>query len=131
MAPHSSTFAWKIPWTEEPDKLQSTGLHRVRHNWCYLAHRWSLNISFSSEISYISKSLYFILQWNCKVYGYRGQCFACKRNLVQIFYVLGMWYINFESELYNQTTAIYRKKLPEISSPTKMRVLEICLFQDR
>ena len=26
MAPHSSTFAWKIPWTEEPDRLQSMGL---------------------------------------------------------------------------------------------------------
>ena len=25
MAPHSSTFAWKIPWTEEPGRLQSTG----------------------------------------------------------------------------------------------------------
>ena len=25
MAPHSSTFAWKIPWTEEPDRLQSVG----------------------------------------------------------------------------------------------------------
>ena len=26
MAPHSSTFAWKIPWTEEPGGLQSMGL---------------------------------------------------------------------------------------------------------
>ena len=26
MAPHSSTFAWKIPWTEEPSRLQSMGL---------------------------------------------------------------------------------------------------------
>ena len=25
MAPHSSTFAWKIPWTEEPGRLQSMG----------------------------------------------------------------------------------------------------------
>ena len=25
MAPHSSTFAWKIPWAEEPDRLQSMG----------------------------------------------------------------------------------------------------------
>ena len=25
MAPHSSTFAWKIPWMEEPDRLQSRG----------------------------------------------------------------------------------------------------------
>ena len=33
MAPHSSTLAWKIPWTEEPGKLQSMGSPRVRHNW--------------------------------------------------------------------------------------------------
>ena len=31
MATHSSTFAWKIPWTEEPDMLQSMGLQRVGH----------------------------------------------------------------------------------------------------
>ena len=31
MAPHSSTLAWKIPWTEEPGKLQSMGSQRVRH----------------------------------------------------------------------------------------------------
>ena len=33
MAPHSSPLAWKIPWTEEPGRLQSRGLRRVRHNW--------------------------------------------------------------------------------------------------
>ena len=33
MAPHSSTFAWKIPWTKEPGRLQSMGLLRVGHNW--------------------------------------------------------------------------------------------------
>ena len=32
MAPHSSTLAWKIPWMEEPGRLQSTGLRRVRHD---------------------------------------------------------------------------------------------------
>ena len=31
-APHSSTLAWKIPWTEEPDRLQSMGSQRVRHD---------------------------------------------------------------------------------------------------
>ena len=31
MATHSSILAWRIPWTEEPDGLQSMGLHRVRH----------------------------------------------------------------------------------------------------
>ena len=32
MAIHSSTLAWKIPWTEEPDRLQSMGLQRVGHD---------------------------------------------------------------------------------------------------
>ena len=32
MAPHSSTLAWKIPWTEEPGRLQSMGSQRVRHD---------------------------------------------------------------------------------------------------
>ena len=33
MAPHSSTLAWKIPWMEEPGRLQSMGSLRVRHDW--------------------------------------------------------------------------------------------------
>jgi len=33
MATHSSTLAWKIPWTEEPGRIQSMGLQRVIHNW--------------------------------------------------------------------------------------------------
>ena len=33
MAPHSSTLAWKIPWTEEPGGLQFKGSLRVRHDW--------------------------------------------------------------------------------------------------
>ena len=33
MAIHSSTLAWKIPWTEESGRLQSTGSQRVGHDW--------------------------------------------------------------------------------------------------
>ena len=33
MATHSNILAWKIPWTEEPGRLQSMGSQRVRHNW--------------------------------------------------------------------------------------------------
>ena len=36
MAPHSSTLAWKIPWTEESGGLQSMGSLRVGHNWMTL-----------------------------------------------------------------------------------------------
>ena len=38
MAPHSSTFAWKIPWKEEPGRLQSMGSLRVRHDWATSFH---------------------------------------------------------------------------------------------
>ena len=33
MSTHSSILAWRIPWREEPDRLQSTGSQRVGHNW--------------------------------------------------------------------------------------------------
>ena len=35
MATHSSILAWRIPWTEKPGGLQSTGLQRVRHDWAH------------------------------------------------------------------------------------------------
>ena len=38
MAIHSGTLAWKIPWTEEPDRLQSMGSQRVGHDWATLLH---------------------------------------------------------------------------------------------
>ena len=40
MAIHSSTLAWRIPWTEEPGGLQSVGLLRVGHN----------GVTFTSEV---------------------------------------------------------------------------------
>ena len=43
MAPHSSTFAWRIPWMEEPGGLQSMGSLRVGHDWAT-----SLSLSLSN-----------------------------------------------------------------------------------
>ena len=43
MATHSSTLAWKIPWTEERGRLQSMGSQRVRQDWATslsLLHCW-------------------------------------------------------------------------------------------
>ena len=37
MAIHFSILAWRIPWTEEPEGLQSLGWQRVEHDWSYLA----------------------------------------------------------------------------------------------
>ena len=43
MATHSGILAWRIPWTKDPGRLQSTGSKRVRHDWAT-----SLSLSFSS-----------------------------------------------------------------------------------
>ena len=44
MATHSSILAWRIPWTEEPSRLQSKGSQRVGHDWVMLLYlKWIIN----------------------------------------------------------------------------------------
>ena len=40
MVTHCSILAWKMPWTEEPGRLQSRGLQRIRHDRSDLAHTY-------------------------------------------------------------------------------------------
>ena len=40
MASHSSTLAWKIPWTEEPGRLQFMGSLRVGYNFTFTFIHW-------------------------------------------------------------------------------------------
>ena len=39
MATHSSILPWRIQWTEEPGRLQSMGLQRVRHDWAHTQNK--------------------------------------------------------------------------------------------
>ena len=50
MATHSSTLAWKIPWPEEPGRLQSTGSHRVGHDWSDLAAAAAAACSYKHNV---------------------------------------------------------------------------------
>ena len=45
MATHSSSLAWKIPWTEEPGRLQSTGSQRAGHDWAHMHGLLNYNTS--------------------------------------------------------------------------------------
>ena len=42
MAPHSSILAWRVPWTEEPGRLQSVGSQKVRHDRMTNTHTHSM-----------------------------------------------------------------------------------------
>ena len=72
MAIHSSTLAWKIPWTEEPGGLQSMGLQRVGHDWatysCFILYfkgkfacysRCFLTSYFCIPVPYTEKDIFF------------------------------------------------------------------------
>ena len=56
MAPHSSTLAWKIPWTEEPGRLQSMGSLRVGHNsdFTFTFHFHALEKEMSTHSSVLA-----------------------------------------------------------------------------
>ena len=58
MAPHSSTLAWRIPWREEPGRLQSMGSQRVRHDWAT-----SLSLSLSLPPLYRWEDWHFKSFW--------------------------------------------------------------------
>ena len=56
MAIHSSTLAWKIPWTEEPERLQSMGSQTVRHDCiCVCVYVQFSSVQFSRSV--VSDSL--------------------------------------------------------------------------
>ena len=83
MATHSSTFAWKIPWMEEPGRLQSMGMWRVGHNWATslslftFIHRrrkwqptgWCFKKFHSHKLSSLKQCKFFLQLWSPKIHS--------------------------------------------------------------
>ena len=63
MATHSSVLAWRIPWTEEPDGLQSMGSQRVRHDW-----------ATKHTCSPSSESIFPACAFHCTIHSTNGNC---------------------------------------------------------
>ena len=87
MAPHSSTLAWKIPWTEEPGRLQSMGSLRVGHDWATSlslftfmhwrrkwqptpvllpgeSQRWWSLVGCHLWVAFLSRSMHLLIAWH-------------------------------------------------------------------
>ena len=68
MATHSSILAWRIPWTEEPGRLQCMGSQRVRHDWATITHSFQrreiLVFWTDAPSNYIYSSLFLFLTPN-------------------------------------------------------------------
>ena len=50
MAPHSSILAWRIPWTEEPGRLQSMGSLRVGHDFTFTFHFHAMEKEMAAQL---------------------------------------------------------------------------------
>ena len=51
MATHCNILAWKIPWTEEHGRLQSTGSRRVRHDWAQHSTKYRSSLLFICKLN--------------------------------------------------------------------------------
>ena len=76
MVTHSNTLAWKIPWMEEPGRLQSMGSRRVRHDWAtslsfftfmHWRRKWQPTPVFLPGESQGQRSLVGCQLWGCSV----------------------------------------------------------------
>ena len=63
MATQSSILAWRIPWTEEPDRLQSTGLQRVEHDW--VTNTFAFTHGIKSSVFNFLRKLHAIVHSGC------------------------------------------------------------------
>ena len=73
IAIHSSTIAWKIPWTEEPGRLQSMGSQRVGHDWATSL----FSCLYGPSLTYIHD------YWKNHIFDYMGLCWQSNVSAFQ------------------------------------------------
>ena len=110
MAPHSSTLAWKIPWAEEPGRLQSMGSRRVGHDWAtwlslftfmHWRRQWQASPVLLPGKSHGQRSLAGYSPWGCKESDMTEQLNNNMTHTVQIL-ILGQIKLILGSQ-HNQT----------------------------
>ena len=85
MATHSSIVAWRIPWTEEPGRLQSTGSQRVGHDWSDLAQHTHTHTHTHTHVHSCSFPLSQDIEYG--LLGYTiGPCYL---SIFSFFYMWG------------------------------------------
>ena len=85
---HSSFLAWRIPRTEEPGRLQSIGLHRVRHNWSNLAHSIYIFIYILFKNIIFHYGLLQNIEYSSLCYIVRTCCYSLYWKGLFIFFYL-------------------------------------------
>ena len=92
MATHSSILAWKMPWTEEPGRLQTIGLQRIRHDRATSLSLSILNRWYTTYVSHIvvvvqflSRVLLFVTPWTAACQA--SLSFTISRSLLKLMFI--------------------------------------------
>ena len=108
MATYSSILAWRIPWTEEPGGLQSTGSQRVGHNWVtslFSRYRWADSL-FSFFLSFF---FFFFFEWTMRKIPLKVLLafLLCQHSLVPFTQAICKEY--YQHQIQHQIYQIYWK----------------------
>ena len=107
VATHSSIVAWRIPWTEEPGRLQSMESQRVRHDWSDLACMHSIStVNISISISQFILLPSFTPWWPyiCSL----GLClYFCFVKMITLFFSESTLYALIYSICFSPTDLLY------------------------
>ena len=125
MVTHSSTLAWKIPWMEEPGRLQSMGSRRVRHDWAtslslftfmHWRRKWQPTPVFLPGESQVQRSLV-----GCRLWGLtesdtteETQQQQQQQMVSKTFYHLSL-YISLSSFISPVASCDIKRECPQIS----------------
>ena len=117
MAAHSSVLAWRIPWTEESDRLQSIGLQSVGHNWaterpcpCHNTICWISKLIGGKTIQRIVVVLMVTPQWVSHLW-IPGNCLGMiifgKSNFADINHFILRWgHLGLSEQTLNLMTSV-------------------------
>jgi len=77
LSTHPSILAWRIPWTEEPGKLQSIESQRVRHDLATNRHVYALLIKITLRLGFSSTVLTYGIKDYKILYTKNNRCCKC------------------------------------------------------
>ena len=131
MAPHSSTLAWKIPWTEGPGRLQSMGLLRVGHDsvtslslftFMHWRRKWQPTPVFLSEESQGRRSLVGCRLWDRTESDTTEATQQQQQQMGPEAMILVFWMLSFQPS-FPLSSFSFIKRIFSSSSPSAIRVM--------
>ena len=116
MAPHSSTLAWKIPWTEEPGGLQSMGSLRV-------GHEWATSLSLFTFMHWKRKGQPTPMFLPCESQG-RGSLVGCHQSFSSFLIMcLPLWFNTYLEIEMSSFPYVFLERISRL-----VRNLELCFY---